>query len=131
MTDFDSYPNQIILEGKDSVAKYVSGNTLIHTITNKINEYASDIYFFSNSLVGESVYIAIAVESLEQAYAYVHNWKTKRIITEEGGKRVDTDILLYKDNDKISFYRETGSENKIIGYLLEDSPAYTVLLRFY
>ena len=133
MTDFKSYPNQVIVEGKDSIEKYISGTPLVYPVLNRIFEYASNVYFFQNSLISDKTYIAYNVETLEDAYACVYNWNKFGIVSKDDKPPVtyDTDVLTYVSNDNISVYHNANSPDKIVGYKRDDDPSYTVLLKFY
>lgn len=132
MTDFQTYPNQVIVEGKESIEKYISGTPLVYPVSNRIIEYSKRVYFFQNSLVSDKTYIAYNVETLEDAYACVYNWNKFRIVSKDAAEfTYDTDVLTYVSNDNISSYHNANSPDKIVGYKRDDDPSYTVLLKFY
>ena len=141
MTDFDEHPNQVVLQGSESVEKWIGQFTgeSPYTLYNKVRLGIRNPYFFRNRLISEDVYLAQNAESLEQAMSIGKVWNKKDYnISARAGKSKVVDFVLYSyvSPYNITRYRvktkkkEKGSRKNmsILGYKNRGKLTYTVLL---
>ena len=68
ISDFDKYKFQIILEGEDSINKWIGENNKISNILhNEIQNEKINPYFFKNQLIDDNIYIAQNTDSIKKA----------------------------------------------------------------
>ena len=133
VTDFISYPTQIILNGSSAVEYYI--DTIHPLLTNKIT-FTTDPYFFKNSLIDNHIYLAQNTSSLNQAFTILKNWYTKKYNIGLDTPNILTNysfsLYSYTNETTIVKYSIIGKKStfifKIIGYKIETVVHYTVLL---
>ena len=142
ITDFDIYPFQVILEGENSVIKWVNEKNNENAILyQKIIVSSTPIqipYFFRNKLVeNNKIFLAQNTDSVLKAINLSIIWKTKGYNCGNNvniiNKNIPELILYSYINEKnITKYNILGETNiydiKIIGYKIENIPMYTVLM---
>jgi hypothetical protein len=138
--DFAQYPNQVIVEGKDSIQKYLNERVSIYPVAHAIQPLSHKIYFFSNSIIGNSTYIAKNVYNIDEAFAYLYNKQRYNILsgeipTDVNPRRIiDVDIYIFSPDGDITLSHKADTTNKLIIYQDgpdNELPAYTILFDFY
>lgn len=137
ITDFTQYPDQVILYGEDSVEHWINENNLQYFLYDTVQIGYTTPYFFKNKLIDDIVYLAQNTTSLEKALDISITWLKKgynKGIFAKPIKQVSfilysfinsTNIKKYKIKKESSPFSE---EIKIIGYKIENTAYYTVLL---
>ena len=136
LTDFDTHPNQTILQGGDSIYKW---NT---SLANKVYVYDRVIpelitpYFFKNLKINNRVYLAQNTPDIDTAIKVSKAWQEKSYNIGYNGEynisEVDFSYKLYSyvNEDDITTYiiGEQDSRYLIIGYKIDETPKFTTLL---
>ena len=130
ITDFEKYPSQIILEGKDSIKKWLTEKNKTYKLQNKLID-GNTPYFFQNNLISHSVYIAQNTTTWKKAVSIAIEWYNNKINTEGTIKYTNESFNLYQyiSETEINNIKIKGGENdydiKIIG---TENKTFTVLL---
>jgi hypothetical protein len=76
ITDFDHFPNQVILYGVDSVNKWISEKKIVHKIfEHPTGDIIDEPYFFRNDLVdGKNIYLAQNIDTIGKAIYIAVKW---------------------------------------------------------
>jgi hypothetical protein len=137
ITDFDIFPGQVLLQGEDSVDKWIMENRSSFTLQSEIMIGQPTPYFFRNVLVGKTNYLAQNVSSLQRALDIAVGWQkigyNQGIHVESfAEKKYEFTLYSYVNKDDITEVKVAGKpapkEIKILGYKLGGTPFYTVLL---
>jgi hypothetical protein len=140
ITDFETYPNQVLLQGEDALDKWLSESKVTMKLNSGILLSQSSPYFFKNEKVhDEKIFLAQNVNSLENAISVSMCWQkygfNNALDIEE--KYDDYSFTLYKyiNADNITPIQVIGNKKikkhiRILGYKLAGTPFYTVLLDF-
>ena len=136
ITDFDYYPSQVILQGEDSIDKWIQESKLSTTLQKGIVIGQNTPYFFKNNLVDGKVFLAQNANSLQMALDISKNWQksgyNSGIDTDITNKKYKFTLYSYVNPENITIQqvlgKDTQKEIRIIGYKLEGSPFYTALL---
>ena len=137
--DFVSYPNQVIVEGKESIVKYLNERASIYPVNNTIMNHTQKVYFFSNILIGDRTYIVKNVENIDDAFAYLYNWQTHHILSNNQPDDInprdviDVDMYIYTPDGDISQTHSASSINKLVIFKdgVDDYAGYAILFDFY
>ena len=140
ISDFDNYTFQIILEGEDSINKWINEKNENNNIMNDdIIPDNTNAYFFRNPNIEKNkIFIAqnaeniiIAVNIAINWYEYNYNIGNKSGF-EEQLENPSFTLYSYINNKKNKVYKVLGEEKdydiKIIGYKINDISKFTVLL---
>jgi hypothetical protein len=133
ITDFDNYQYQIILEGEDSLNKWLREKNFNYFIYNKvkINNILSDEggnfyyptfnpYFFKNKLVSNNILLAQNTNNLNKAIKISKTWNNyKYNLGQNAELETEEDRILSKNNYFVLYSYQT-SEN-IIPYSMNNS----------
>jgi len=136
LTDFDYYPDQIILQGEDSIDKWIQESKFIYKLQREIIVGQQSPYFFRNDLIGDEIFLAQNATTLEQAMYIAVTWQKEGYNpknTEKSDIMYSFTLYLYVNGDNITKQQVKGAKNankeiKILGYRLSGIPFYTVLL---
>jgi hypothetical protein len=136
ITDFDIYSDQVILYGEESVNKWIQENNVIYTIQDEVQIGTNTPYFFKNSLVDNSVYLAQNTQTLDKASDIAVAWVREGYnvsIYAQNTTPVSFTLYSYINGSNISAGRQIkgkpfSSEVKILGYKIDNNAEYTVLL---
>ena len=133
LTDFEEMPQQIILEGRNSVIHYMHSRTARYTLTDKIVIPSSEPYFFKNIMVGPSVYLAVNVEDFEDAQSIVNNWLKKQLVSvfPTDTSDVNWDVYAYNSETAITPIEFNNRPVKLLSYKYEDEQRFTVMLNVF
>jgi hypothetical protein len=137
LTDYDTHPNQTILQGGDCIYKWNS------SLSNKVYIYDTVIpkikqaYFFKNNNIDNNTYLAQNTHNIDNAIKISVIWNTKGYNI---GYYAEADIstnysyILYSfgDQNDISVYEIQGEKSfkpiRIIGYKIDEVANFTILL---
>jgi hypothetical protein len=130
ITDFIPVSTQVILQGKDSINKWIREQKFNSNITNQINVGRVLPYFFKNKYVDDNIYIAQNTDTLEKAIGISQTWRSLGYnpgVNPPDGIEEEYTLYSYRnENDVIKYGHD--SENKIIGYKIDNTNMFTVLL---
>ena len=138
ITDFDIYPFQVILEGENSIIKWLNDkNNENEILYDRI--IISDLpYFFHNILIeNDKIFLIQNTDSILKAINISIIWKTKGYNIGNNVEIVldyipEITLYSYVNNKNITKYNIIGEKNeyniKIIGYKINEEPLYSVLL---
>ena len=134
--DFDEYQFQIILQGENSVQKWISEHNSKNKLYNYIEPNLEIPYFFKNSLIEEQIFLAQNTNSLTKALHIWKTWKNKQYnIGNDTGDDTGDDtanyiLYSYKTPTDIIKYRVGNpTQNiRIVGYKVDDRSLFTILL---
>jgi hypothetical protein len=138
--DFDSYPFQKILKGKEFTEKWLNSSIQDYELFDTV-KLGKTQYFFRNQLIDDSIYIAHNVNTIEEAIEIGICWNIEKYNPYPIKKHFNYEnygykILLYaykhsKDIEKYTL-EENNEKNagkiKIIGYKIQNDDKFTVLL---
>jgi hypothetical protein len=137
ITDFDYHSNQVILQGEDSIDKWIQESKMTNQLHKDIVVGQPMPYFFKNDLVDEDkVFLAQNANNLDMAISIAVNWQRSGY-----NSGADTDIKMkkyaftlysYVNQDSITSQQVTGKETekriRILGYKLGGASFFTTLL---
>ena len=140
VTDFDHHPQQVIIYGEDSVAKWNQEKNSKHVIHDSI-QFDIDIpYFFKNPLIRHgTMYLAQNTSNLKKAVEIAKVWSRSgfNIGGEAATGQEDVfdqfNLYRYLNHEDILDYIVEGSPNSynihVIGYKIKGVSFFTVLLK--
>lgn len=137
ISDFDKYNFQVILEGEDSVDKWIDEYNKIKNILYKDIQFQKrNPYFFKNQLIDNNIYIAQNTDSIKKALNISLIWNKYKYNAgyDYEEEELNYEFILYSFTNfkNIKMYNIDGEENnyniKIIGYNVNNKSMYTVLL---
>ena len=73
VTDFDQHQSQVILQGSESIDKWISEYKKSYVLYSKILIKHQSPYFFQNNLIGPEIWLVQNTSSIEKA---INIWKT-------------------------------------------------------
>ena len=133
ITDFTIHPNQVILQGEDSVEKWIEDKKYVTYLYNQIMDNIDKPYFFKNELINKKIAVLDRNDNLPDAIYKNLIWRR------DSYNPIDTDnstesmlnipytIYSYTNTEDIIEYKRNGGDDnvKIIGYLDENNdPVY-------
>ena len=130
ITDFTLLSTQVILQGEDSINKWIREQKFNSDITNQIRVGRILPYFFKNKHIDDTIYIAQNTDTIKKALGISQTWRNDGYnpgINTEDGIKEDYTLYSYKNENDVIKYGD-DSENKIIGYKIDDTNMFTVLL---
>ena len=139
ITDFDQHQFQVILQGDESVDKWIREKKIKYNLYNQVQISYSFPYFFQNVLIGSDIYLAQNTSTIEKAISISQTWQ-------QFGYNSDPNYLVssyeqptytlyrYINAEDITPYiiqgMETRFDIRILGYKLEDGQSmFTSLLK--
>jgi hypothetical protein len=138
ITDFTNFPKQVIMQGDDSVDKWIQQTKFKYIMYNSIIHSKNTPYFFSNSKINNSrVFLAQNTKTIEDSISVAIGWQKNHYNNTINISQVTEEyicsIYFYVDPNNISPYIIQGktrpeSEVKIIVSKLQDTLFYTTLL---
>jgi hypothetical protein len=136
VADFDQFHLQVVLQGDNSISKWIDEKQTRNIITDSIVPSINSPYFFWNNLISKDMYIAHNVSTLAEAVSVSLTW------FRDGYN--DPDPLPYEDEmPELTLYSYTSSNSiveykfpgvpvaqdiLIVGYKQDGDPFYTALL---
>ena len=138
VTDFDQYQNQVVLEGDESVDKWIKEQKTNYYLNDEVKIGRRVPYFFKNDLVGDQIYLAQNTNSQYDAIKIAETWYSEGYNPgediDETGDPVEFTLFSYVNKNNIKQYKVKGPETpydiRMIGYKVEDMSFFTVLLPF-
>lgn len=136
ITDFDNHPFQLILQGEDAIDKWIQEKKVLYTLHDSIVIGRKYPYFFRNTNISDSIFLAQNAFNLHRAIDIAAGWQKQKYNI--GLYASDKTILDYGFN----LYSYINSENitktyvegnintdfNILGYKIEGKAYYTVLM---
>lgn len=137
INDFNQYPDQVILKGKNSIDKWNKSNNMILNLKDYIDPENNDIYFISNQIITQNeVCLAKNVgDNLNEAITICVNWNKNKIFStkKDSSQNIKFTLYSYKNNKNIKIYNVDGEDKgniKIVGYKLKNQNNFTSILCF-
>ena len=136
ISDFTHYPGQVILEGEDSVERWLQETDSISIIRKTVDVGRKGPYFFSNPLVvNGKVFLAQNTTSLRSAIGISKTWYLEGYnnpYLDSKRNRSQFTLFSYSGEDDISEMDVQGEKVdysiRILGYKISGQPFYTSLL---
>jgi hypothetical protein len=137
ITDFDQYQFQVILQGEDSVEKWILQKKVQYFLYDSVQETKLTPYFFRNKLIDKRISLAQNTNSLQNAFKIIHTWLTQHYNPVDPDQEKDPSVkdftlYLYENKDTIAVKvygnKKLASNYKILGYKIDQISAFTVLL---
>jgi len=131
ITDFEKYTSQIILEGKDSIKKWITERNKTYKLEHTIIE-GDTPYFFQNNLISPLVYMAQNTDTWKKAVSIAIQWDIKKINTEGSIKynKQSFNLYQYVTDTEINKIKIKGEDNDYdIKIIAKDNKNFTVLLK--
>lgn len=130
VSEFDTFYNEIILYGIDSVEKWIDEKNNKQLLYSEIQP-KNDPFFFRNVNVGDDIYIAQNTSSLESAISIGIKWKKDNYnpgfdYMLESKDDYEAEIYTYTSKDDIELKEPN---NKATFKILESDELFTVLLK--
>jgi hypothetical protein len=141
ITDFDIFPEQVILQGENSIDKWIQESRFKYNIQETIITGQNIPYFFKNpNIYNDKVFLAQNALSLDKAVSISVNWQKQgyNIGSQEDlnlSKSYDVFVFLYLDKHTITQYKIPGDKKpkhpiNIIIYKPSNITFYITLLSF-
>ncbi len=139
ITDFDSYPNQTILQGENAIDKWIQESRFVNVLHNDIVVGSFMPFFFSNNLVVKNtIFLAQNANSLSEALNISITWQRdgynpKNMIPATKIENPVFTLYSYISPENIQTIPVSGNVEpnhpiRILGYKLNGTPFYTALL---
>ena len=135
VTDFDQYQFQVILQGEQSVEKWIQEHNFKTILHDSIQPELVQPYFFRNSLVGPQIWLAQNTDSQSKAIHIWKTWQNKHYnigtdIELETEDATNYNLYSYKDNNDIIKYQVgiPTEDINIVGYKVDKEIFFTTLL---
>lgn len=136
ITDFEYHSTQVILQGEDSIDKWIQENRFSLQLHRNIQPGKTP-YFFKNDLIDEDkVFLAQNANNLEMALSIAINWYRNAyniaLDAEKTTKKYAFILYSYINPENIKTIEIKGEtlpqKIRLIGYKIEGIPSYTALL---
>ena len=138
LTDFDYYSFQVILQGEDSIIKWIDEKNKNNFLSDEIIHEKSLPYFFRNQMINNNrIYLVQNTDSYLKAQNIAIFWNNYKYnpgnnVVIEQTKIFKGMLYSYKNSKNINMYLIDGEENdyniNIIGYKIGDKSLFSVLL---
>lgn len=136
--DFDQHQFQVILEGEDSVEKWINERKVNYNLFDNINFKEKEPYFYKNKLIEDNVFIAQNTDNLNKAVSIARTWYEKGYNPGYNSNEFVSDDLVrfnlyvFDGLYKVKMYSIQGNNYdkniRIIGYKKNNKSFFTVLL---
>jgi hypothetical protein len=147
ITDFNNYYNQVILQGNNSIQKWIDEQSNKYIISHKVIPEKRQPYFFQNKLVKDEIFLAQNTDTIEKALYISQQWYENDLNPNnnlpENISNIKLQFMLYSyiNENSINKYLVRGKNPdysvRVIGYkisitneedVLEVKNMFTVLL---
>ena len=139
VTDFDTYPGQVILQGENAIDNWILHQKQNYYLYNTVQFSFSAPYFFKNKLIGEDIWLAQNTFDINKAIEIAQIWLTQHYNPgqdpeEENLSSPKPSFTLYSYKSSTSIAKHIIGDSsqadsiKIIGYKIEGDNFFTVLL---
>lgn len=137
VTDFDQYQFQVVLQGDESVEKWIQEHKIKHSLYDSVQVGLQTPYFFKNDLIGSQIYLAQNTHDVYKAIEIAKVWLQSGYnlgsdpdkITE---KLVNFQLYSYVNEKDITPYNVAGIQTsldiRMLGYKIDGNSFFTVLL---
>lgn len=138
VTDFDQYPQQVILNGDDSVEKWNLEKKHNTKINDSVQEELKLPYFFQNQLVDNNTFfLAQNTTTLEKAFEIAETWfelgYNPGYDAKDSSNSYEFKLYCYVNSKDIVLYKINGLQTlnniQILGYKIKGISLFTVLLQ--
>lgn len=131
LDDFTLVKTQYLFDNADAVKRLMDNKDIKYVISEKVLiEKALVPYFFQNSLLGPSVYLAQNASNYDTANAVVYGWRVKKLNVAISGPRQQVYIYAYRNERDMSIVQEgTTTSEILLAYKVNNVPMYTVLMK--
>lgn len=139
ITDFDQHQFQIILQGDESVEKWIQEKKIKYNLYNEVQLSSFLPYFFQNTLIGPEIYLAQNTPTIKNAISISQAWQ---LIGYNPGPDYNITLIQepvytlyrYVNEEDITPFTVQGAQTnfdiRILGYKLEDGATFfTALLK--
>ena len=125
ISDFSYVPSQVILYGADTVLRYIYELENSHVINYNIGFAGQRPFFYKNRDIEDGkVFLAQAVDTLEDAKSVTYNWEKHRTNISNGIHNIK--INLYKYDSTLELLRK--GKGNVLGYKIKGKVLFTVLM---
>lgn len=144
ITDFDQYSTQVILQGDDSIDKWIQENRFVYTLHQEISIGQRLPYFFGNKKVAQQgenpvIFLAKNTTDLYTAIQTCVVWNRKGYFSmetdgdENGEYKYTFTLYSYVSRDEIVPRQVIGRKTpkkpiRVLGYKIDGQPFYTALM---
>ena len=138
LTDFDYYPFQVILQGENSIIKWIDEKNKNNFLSNEIINEKTLPYFFRNELINDNkIYLVQNTDSYIKAQNIAifwnnYNYNPGTNVTIEKTLIYKANLYSYRNNKNIKNYLIDGEDNdyniNIVGYKVDGNSLFSVLL---
>ena len=135
VTDFDVRPEQIILQGRDSLKKWIENPENLNVLHREVTFEPNQTYFFKNKNAGEGLYIAQNTDKFKEGVNIGKTWAIENynpVTEEEDREGLAFKLLSVHSKNEIKEYSVRGKQNaynlKLLGYKKDGESKFTVLL---
>jgi ubiquitin C-terminal hydrolase len=108
LTDFDTFNNQKLLFGEESIQKLIDEYKKEYVLDNEI-KIGNEPYFLKNPLIDDNVYIAQNANTIEKAVDIAMSWK--RYNFNVGTQNADIPLQYYDNFNSFSLYSYINSNS--------------------
>lgn len=138
LTDFDTYQNQIILQGEDCLYKWNNSLDPKTYLYKEIIPESKTPYFFKNSIINDTIYLAQNTDNIETAINICLTWENyKYNIGYYGESKLSVSEYSYtlysygNENDIVKYYIKgvNRTNMEIVGYKIDEKCFFTSLLK--
>lgn len=128
ISDFELYPSQIIIEGEESLEKYIKEKNMVFTLEKDVVKDGAEQPYFSEFM--DIVYLAENVHTIQEARSLQYNWNTLHYNTVQPlqDARVDIGLYVFENADNTDLVHGTEQDPKVLGYKINGEDTHTVLL---
>ena len=117
ITDFENYPFQVILEGDDSVEKWINEKKIEYIITDKVKLEWDTPYFFRNYNINNKIFLAQNTDSFEKGLNIVSSWVNKKYNIDGDAvpiNRMESLLYSYRNENDITIHKIGGEISSYI-----------------
>ena len=135
ITDFDVGPEQIILQGRDSLQKWIENPETLNVLRHEVTSEPNQTYFFKNDAAGGGVYLAQNVETAREGVTVGRTWASKNynpVTAEADGEGLAFKLGSFVSKNEIKEYSVRGKQNsyglRLLGFKKNNENKFTALL---
>lgn len=137
VTDFDQYQFQVILQGDQSVEKWIHEQKIKYNIYDSVQiSFQNTPYFFKNTLIDDQIYLLQNTDDLQKALniatVWLHSGYNPRENVPFVSELVQFTLYSYVNSKNIKKFSVGGLPTpldiRMLGYKIEDKSFFGVLL---
>jgi hypothetical protein len=125
-SDFKQYPIQVILEGNNSIEKWLNEQNKSFILIDHIKDNLTEPYFFQNNLIDKNIVLLQNTDDIDTAIHIAVEWQLKNvnigldIKTKQDYVNMAFTLYTYESSDEINNIQIKGEQNtydiRIIGW---------------